>query len=1246
MGDDSPSHPQESQTADSQAAIGQATMGNVVADQTVTEQLAVPTHPQHFAGHHLPSVPYIPSTYHPQHTPAYDGHIVLGQPRLPPVAGNGNDPVQAGNPPSAETTIPGAQVLQDLANGNPEGNPDALRSLFEGDSERVADMAKLKPCSEGALARLRLAGLKTELKPHQSTGLRFLVDSEHRKLPSPEDKDPVCLWKAWRRFGKIVWVNEATNEYIQQEPQLPRGSILADAMGLGKTLMILALMLTPEDGAGIVEGTSFDDGSDDVRPIDAAEASRDTASTGSSRSSRDPSRSTGQSSHAFKTSPTSPSRKKQKIAHKPAHPGSSSRRPDSKHYRAKAGRTLAVADSDEDEMDWSSEEYELDSTSTDEALQQYKKAKKSRFRAQDVSVKRASAPTLIVCPLSVLSNWVDQAKQHTTMRYGILYGPDAKRLRAEKDWNKYDFIVTTYDSLKSAHKEIALLKLHEFRESDYRERRKELEEAIDINERQWRQTSAAWCQANLSALREQLKLVKHNWANEWFVAPKKPGRDGRTDWKKQNACLKRYEKLAFNGMSRGRRTRPEEFTQAELLYIWANVGQKADRDDVTRVFKQQWLRVVLDEAHVARNRNTATFAAITALQAERKHAVTGTPLINSTHDLGALASFIGVEPFNNHGNGKMWSTYIDLPIKGQNGTGLRLLRSITKSLVCLRTKEMRIDGKPLVELPAVERRTFQIALNKSDQDFYARAETALREKIKSWMQEGEMSQKASSILMFLTRMRQLACHRSLVPTTLLEDIEMAGVDEPRAGQDRPPAQLRKILEAAVVNQETCPECSEVLTLETKPVITPCGHWFHSECIEAALATARVCPTDRRVIPTDAVLVALPEQLGEEVEDGGHGDSAKVDALVNLLNDIYGRDPREKVLVFSNFVQFLKLIAKRLTSEEIPFVEFFGSHSRTQREETLKEFRKPFPADTYFAPPKVKKEAAKSSHAKAANKVHERIMCSRADDDGASSAMSSGTESGGSTLLRQIDGFEIFRPKGSAEKRPIPRVLLISIGAGSVGLNLTAANHVILSDPWWQGALESQAADRCHRIGQMREVYIYHLVSASTVEDRVVQIAKEKTELAAQALGGVQYQGSALWKAKDSQRAKLGDIARIFGLNTGNPSGPWSGGGGNGPMAIRQAGLPRPAASRRRRGSDETDEEAAAAHDNGSDLDGFVVPDDYESEGEAGESSSKKAKKKKKKQHRKSSSGIGEGEANRPRRSLRVVSDEEGDEDAS
>ena len=82
----------------------------------------------------------------------------------------------------------------------------------------------------------------------------------------------------------------------------------------------------------------------------------------------------------------------------------------------------------------------------------------------------------------------------------------------------------------------------------------------------------------------------------------------------------------------------------------------------------------------------------------------------------------------------------------------------------------------------------------------------------------------------------------------------------------------------------------------------------------------------------------------------------------------------------------------------------------------------------------------------------------------------------------------------------PPVMLVSLKAGGTGLNLTAADHVFLLDPWWNPAVEDQAADRAHRIGQDRPVMVYRMVARDTVEERILALQATKRALSDVALG--------------------------------------------------------------------------------------------------------------------------------------------------
>jgi len=112
---------------------------------------------------------------------------------------------------------------------------------------------------------------------------------------------------------------------------------------------------------------------------------------------------------------------------------------------------------------------------------------------------------------------------------------------------------------------------------------------------------------------------------------------------------------------------------------------------------------------------------------------------------------------------------------------------------------------------------------------------------------------------------------------------------------------------------------------------------------------------------------------------------------------------------------------------------------------------------------------------------------------------------------------------------VPVVMLISLKAGALGLQLTAANNVFLMDPWWQEGIESQAIDRCNRIGQTRHVKVYQMIAENTVESKVLEIQERKRMLIKEAFSATKSTEKARSTKKE---ARLQDLIKLFGDQDG------------------------------------------------------------------------------------------------------------------
>lgn len=121
--------------------------------------------------------------------------------------------------------------------------------------------------------------------------------------------------------------------------------------------------------------------------------------------------------------------------------------------------------------------------------------------------------------------------------------------------------------------------------------------------------------------------------------------------------------------------------------------------------------------------------------------------------------------------------------------------------------------------------------------------------------------------------------------------------------------------------------------------------------------------------------------------------------------------------------------------------------------------------------------------------------------------------------------------------PDTTIMLASLSVCSVGLNLVAANQIIMADSWWAPAIEDQAVDRVHRLGQKRETTVFRLVVEDSVEERVLGIQSDKRRLMAMAFA--EKEGG---KKKNVRSGGLGDLTRLLGQGDGSGS---AGAGANG-----------------------------------------------------------------------------------------------------
>ncbi|KAJ7045638.1 SNF2 family N-terminal domain-containing protein [Mycena alexandri] len=553
------------------------------------------------------------------------------------------------------------------------------------------------------------------------------------------------------------------------------------------------------------------------------------------------------------------------------------------------------------------------------------------------------------------------------------------------------------------------------------------------------------------------------------------------------------------------------------------------------LFDIQWKRVVLDEAHTIRNPKTKMAKAVCALSAQRRWALAATPIINSPKDLGSILTFLQIcRPLDNE---DFFKRLLLRPLKDGDPTGAALLRNLMNHICIRRTKEMQdADGNSLVPLPPVEMIIVPVALSDEARAMYDEVEQLSKNRVEAYMRSNS-TMAQSNVLSLLTRMRQLVLHTGLVPASYIEELRASdGVDDDahsKAAIIITPADKQRLQAKLAQASEECEECPICFSLLEDPRITSCSHIFCLTCITEALSRDPKCPMDRRLLSMGDLHSPAPPMEGtqapfreEESNRPGEGTSAKIDQLIQLL---MLTPNTEKSLVFSQFTSFLDKIAERLEERGIAFIRFDGRMSAKRRQETIAQFSIPVSEDDDGDATTARGHSCGRSSEGSLGRGGDSDFVMEPDND--SDFLDDEDDDTAHSKKSKGKGKAKAKAKGKAKASSYntfgenPKVMLISLKAGALGLNLTVANNVYLMDPWWQDGIEAQAIDRVNRIGQTKPVTVYQLIAEKTVESKVLEIQDRKKKLIQAAFSGMKRTET----QRQQKEARLQDLIELFGI---------------------------------------------------------------------------------------------------------------------
>ncbi|KAI0652068.1 SNF2 family N-terminal domain-containing protein [Trametes meyenii] len=535
-----------------------------------------------------------------------------------------------------------------------------------------------------------------------------------------------------------------------------------------------------------------------------------------------------------------------------------------------------------------------------------------------------------------------------------------------------------------------------------------------------------------------------------------------------------------------------------------------------------WFRVVLDEAHSIKETSTVGCRASCDLAADRRLCLTGTPVQNKLDDVYALIKFLRLSPFDDK---NAWNEFIGTPVKFAQPLGVARLQTIMRCITLRRTKESRAeDGKKILSLPSRRDELRYLKFDEHERAIYDHFFNESKAEFHELSHKNEVMKNYVGILQKILRLRQICDHFELVQnkglglpgegTPAYEDVAATimreGLNLQRA------AVIFSLLKEAGTAQ--CVECTHELTLPMessgdgtaevdapagpskrgrKPkastsragtrqnspnngaaVLTRCQHLFCLGCFRQTTFpgwpnvpadTRRCCSVCQLgLLPTDAVQVDLDCHLLESVMAGGPKKKGAKKEKRQKGIAIENFHPSTKVrALLGDLVQFSK--ANRYSANydpgsiEVQMVDNEGN----------------------CLDDGITKTVVFSQWTSMLDKIEDALEIANIRYD-------------------RLDGTmkrdERTRAMDALKHDPSCEVLLVSLKAGGVGLNLTAAQRVYLMDPYWNPAVENQAVDRIHRLGQTRPVTTVKLIIENSIEARLLEVQKKKTELANLTLG--------------------------------------------------------------------------------------------------------------------------------------------------
>lgn len=479
--------------------------------------------------------------------------------------------------------------------------------------------------------------------------------------------------------------------------------------------------------------------------------------------------------------------------------------------------------------------------------------------------------------------------------------------------------------------------------------------------------------------------------------------------------------------------------------------------------QMNWFRIVLDEAHMIREQTTRQSKAICSLSAQRRWAVTGTPVQNRLDDLGALIKFLRINPFDDKGG---FTQFILSPFKNADPDILPKLRLLVDSFTLRRLKD-RID------LPARHDQIVRLEFSDEEQvlyDWFAK-DSDNKMRIIAGEQKKSLGGKTYvHILRAILRLRLICAHGKELLSE--DDLKMTegfsmnnAIDLEDEDDTRPAITARQAYEMLMLSKEsdmdTCAQCAR--RIGSKESIAEDSSSGKDEVIGYMLPCFQIvckdCYTD------------FKQQMAEKATSDNHFVCPFCEQYLRLAYFQLTQSGIEEA-------EEAKIMARDNPKHAKMMGRYGGPHTKTKALiESLLQSKAESQANPNERPIKSVVFSGWTSHLDLIQIALEE------------SQIKYGRLDGKMTRMQRTAALDAFRDD------PDVPVILVSIMAGGLGLNLTAGSKVYVMEPQFNPAAEAQAIDRIHRLGQTREVTTTRFIMEGSFEEKMLDLQRKKQNLA-------------------------------------------------------------------------------------------------------------------------------------------------------